>query len=67
MKKRISAILIICLAVSTLIFAFLWIAEPEKSQEHINALVITMEHLSKDIEDPNGHGDMLNLLNVLQE
>jgi len=140
MKKRISAILIICLAVSTLIFAFLWtaeknskgdvqelaqaaavdayqnfvqyqtqgkiarywdgaasfhtfqqayrsafngtktiqsalvcgdvygylIAEPEKSQEHIDALVTTMEHLSKDIEDPNGHGDMLNLLNALQ-
>lgn len=140
MKKQISAILIICLAVSTLIFAFLWnaeknsrsdvqelaqaaaveayqnfvqyqtqgqiarywdgvasfhtfqqayrsafngtkaihsalicddvygylIAEPEKSQEHIDALVITMEHLSKDIEDTNGHGDMLNLLNALQ-
>jgi len=140
MKKRISAILIICLAVSTLIFAFLWnaeknsrgdvkglaqaaafdayqnfvqyqaqgeiarywdgvasfhtfqeayrsafngtnqsanylicddvygylIAEPEKSQEHMDALVITMEQLSKDIEDPNGYGDMLNLLNALQ-
>jgi len=140
MKKRISAILIICLAVSTFTFAFLWnaekssgddmqglaqaaafhayenfvqydtygkvarywdgvasfytfqqayrsafngtdrsanylicndvygylIAEPEKSQEHINALVIIMEHLSEDINSQKGHADMLDLLNALQ-
>jgi hypothetical protein len=42
------------------------IAEPEISQKHIRDIVITMEYLSEDINDTNGHRNMLNLLNALQ-
>lgn len=139
MKKGIAAILTICFAVSTLVFAFLWNSEknnnddlrefaqaeaayaynrfatyqgngdirrywdgvasfhafqqaylsifqgthstsnylicnevygyligaPEKSQAYIADIVKIMELLSNDIEDLNGHAQMLNLRNAL--
>ena len=139
MKKSITTILAICFAVSTLVFAFLWISEknnkddlrelaqagathaytqfamyqdngdirrywdgvasfrtfqqaylsmfqgtnsssnylicdevygyligePEKSQTHIADIVNIMELFSQDIEDLNGHAQMLNLRNAL--
>lgn len=42
-----------------------FIGEVEKSQTHITDIIEVMEPLSKDIEDLNGHDQMLNLRNIL--
>ena len=43
------------------------LAEPEKSQTHMAEIVRMMEFLSKDIDDLNGHAQMLELRNALSE
>ena len=41
------------------------IGEPEKSHTHIADIVNIMELFSQDIEDLNGHAQILNLRNAL--